>query len=100
MVSKVCMGDSASIWVMFRPDELVRDFTPLVWMIVGLKTCNGILISLCMKYADNIFLSYTKPASIILTMLTVSYLTNELPPPAVILGTVLVLSSMQLYRAR
>ncbi|KAJ8607186.1 hypothetical protein CTAYLR_007345 [Chrysophaeum taylorii] len=68
--------------------------TPAVWLVVGLKALNGILIPATLKYAGNLVYLYAKPTSIVATAFLVSLYTHTLPSPAFALGAALVIASM------
>lgn len=72
-------------------------FTPLVWVVIGLKVLNCLLVPACLKYADNILYGYCKPLSILLTCVVTAWITASLPAPTMILGVAMVLVSMPLY---
>jgi len=104
MVGKVCTGggDIASAfaggWNMTETlARMTAGLTPLVWMIVLLKGLLCLIIPACLKYGDNIFMGYAKPASIVITMVATAAVTTTAPAPAMITGAAMVVASMVLY---
>merc|ERR1719453_1604088 len=68
----------------------LRGFTPAVWMVVALKALNGILVPAALKYTDNISYQYTKPASIVLSVIVGAVITEALPSWVFLLGSLAV----------
>ena len=85
---------------------VLREITH-VWLCMGItgsfssgqadKALNGILIPATFKYADNILYSYAKPSSIVVTTLFGAAVAGVVPPFSLLLGVVLVVTSMRLY---
>ena len=57
----------------------LRGFTPAVWMVVALKAMNCILVPAALKYTDNLSYQYTKPASIVLSVIVGAAIAGVLP---------------------
>lgn len=74
--------------------------TPAVWVIIGLKALNGILIPATLKYAGNLVYLYAKPSSIVATALIAAVYTRTPPAPTFALGAGLVITSMLTYASR
>jgi UDP-sugar transporter A1/2/3 len=72
-------------------------FTTQVWIVVGLKALNGILVPLAFKYADNILYQYAKQAAIVVSIVFASIVAQTLPSVAFLCGAVVVLVSMVAY---
>ena len=51
----------------------LRGFTPAVWVVVVLKAMNGLLVPAALKYTDNMSYQYTKPASIVLSVIVLAW---------------------------
>ncbi|CAK9045635.1 UDP-N-acetylglucosamine transporter (Golgi UDP-GlcNAc transporter) (Solute carrier family 35 member A3) [Durusdinium trenchii] len=81
----------------FEVSGMLSGFNIMVWVIVMLKTLNCIIIPACLKYADNILYGYAKPISIVLTVIVTSCLNFTLPAPTMLIGTLLVLTSIVIY---
>ena len=71
--------------------------TPAVWLIIGLKSLNGILIPLTLKYASNLVYLYAKPTSIVATAFLGALYTSTIPSPTFAIGGALVIASMLAY---
>jgi UDP-sugar transporter A1/2/3 len=80
-----------------NPKVFLEGFTPAVWLIVLLKSLNGLLIPLTLKYADNMIYSYAKPTSIVLTCIAGSIYTGIAPSAKFVAGAALVIASMASY---
>ena len=74
--------------------------TPLVWLVIGLKALNGVLIPATLKYAGNLVYLYAKPTSIVLTALATAIYSRKLPPKEFVLGAGLVIWSMLAFSAK
>ncbi|CAJ1370686.1 unnamed protein product [Effrenium voratum] len=77
--------------------DMFAGFSPLVWVIVLLKTLNCIIVPACLKYGDNILYAYAKPLSIVLTCAAISLSTSTLPSPAMLAGIAMVVVSIIAY---
>ncbi|CAJ1349618.1 unnamed protein product [Effrenium voratum] len=77
--------------------DLLYGFTPLVWVIVLLKTLNCVVIPACLKYGDNILYGYAKPVSIALTCLATTAFTRTPPSMTLVAGVILVALSIIVY---
>jgi len=75
----------------------LRGFTPAVWMVVALKALNCILVPAALKYTDNISYQYTKPASIVLSVIVGAVIADVFPSWVFLLGALAVLTSMLAY---
>mmetsp|Transcript_15313 Transcript_15313/g.22998 ORF Transcript_15313/g.22998 Transcript_15313/m.22998 type:complete len:417 (+) Transcript_15313:42-1292(+) len=74
--------------------------TPAVWIIIFLKSLNGILIPLTLKFTSNITYLFAKPTSIVVTSLIGAIWTMRPPSPIFSLGSSLVIFAMILYSAK
>lgn len=72
----------------------LEGITPAVWLIVFLKSLNGILVPATLKYAGNLVYLYAKPTSIVATALLGALFIGTLPPVPFVLGAALVIGSM------
>jgi len=77
--------------------EATAGFTWLVWVIVGLKTLNCVIVPATLKYADNILYGYAKPMSIVLTCAATAAATSQLPPLTMVAGIFCVVVSVVTY---
>jgi UDP-sugar transporter A1/2/3 len=75
----------------------LRGFTPAVWMVVALKAMNCILVPAALKYTDNLSYQYTKPASIVLSVIVGAAIAGVPPGWVFLLGALAVLVSMLTY---
>lgn len=72
-------------------------FTQLVWGLVFIQSAGGIIVSLVMKYADNILKSFCTAISIIIVGIASMYLFDLLPNIYFIIGSLLVFSAIFMY---
>jgi UDP-sugar transporter A1/2/3 len=72
--------------------------TPAVWLVIALKSLNGILIPATLKYAGNLVYLYAKPTSIVLTALATAVYSSTLPPASFCAGSALVIWSMANFK--
>jgi UDP-sugar transporter A1/2/3 len=75
----------------------LRGFTPAVWAVVVLKAMNGLLVPAALKYTDNMSYQYTKPASIVLSVIVGATIAGVAPGGVFLLGALTVLVSMLTY---
>jgi len=76
----------------------MEGITPGVWLVVALKSLNGLLIPATLKYAGNIVYLYAKPTSIVATALATAAYTGSVPPASFVAGAALVIWSMLSYK--
>jgi len=74
--------------------------TPAVWLVVFLKSLNGILIPATLKYAGNIVYLYAKPTSIVCTALASAIYSGVAPPATFCAGAGLVIWSMLNFKKK
>ena len=72
--------------------------TPAVWLVVALKSLNGILIPATLKYAGNLVYLYAKPTSIVMTALASAVYSSTVPPASFCAGAALVIWSMANFK--
>lgn len=83
--------------VQIRTDGFFQGYDALVWCVVVWNAIGGIIISMVMKYADNILKCFASALSIVLTCL-ISFCTGEFTPNVMfMLGTILVIASSSVY---
>jgi UDP-sugar transporter A1/2/3 len=75
----------------------MRGFTPAVWMVVVLRALNGLLVPAALKYTDNISYQYTKPASIVLSVIVGALIAELFPSLGFLAGALCVLISMRMW---
>lgn len=74
-----------------------RYFTASVWLSIGLNAIGGVLVSMVMKYADNILKGFAVSAALIATLFVNSFLTHASFSWAKLLGALIVVGSMAGY---
>ena len=72
--------------------------TPAVWLVVALKSLNGILIPATLKYAGNLVYLYAKPTSIVMTALASAVYSSTVPPASFCVCAALVIWSMANFK--
>ena len=97
-------GIASSILAAFIKDKDViaskgafHGFNALVWTMIATGSLGGLLVSLVMKYADNILKTFTTSISIILTVILSTIFLDFEISHLFILGTVVVCLSIYLY---
>ncbi|KAH7379036.1 nucleotide-sugar transporter-domain-containing protein [Cadophora sp. MPI-SDFR-AT-0126] len=91
--------------------EISRDgffvgYSPLVWLTIFLQAAGGIIVAICITYADNIQKNFAMSLSVIISTLATSLLfdkpltlnASETPFLGFTLGTSLVLLAVYLYQ--
>ena len=68
--------------------------TPAVWLVIALKSLNGILIPATLKYAGNLVYLYAKPTSIVCTAAATALYARAPPSVSFSVGSLLVIYSM------
>lgn len=72
-------------------------YTPIVWLVVVLQACSGLIVALVVKYADNILKGFATSISIVLSSIITMVLFSFDPSAQWILGASLVIFSTLLY---
>jgi len=72
-------------------------YTPLVWVVIIMQACSGLIVALVVKYADNILKSFATSISIILSSVVAMVLFGFIPSPQWAVGSFIVISSTILY---
>jgi len=80
-------------------ESMMTGITAWVWVVIVLQGFKAILIPATLKYGDNILYSYAKPMSILLAAIFSAVVSGIFPGTLFVVGSVLVLASMQLYGA-
>lgn len=76
----------------------LRGFDPSTWLIIVVNGLGGLLVAVVMKYADNILKGFATAGAIILTGVLAPILgLSPAPSVMLLLGAVLVISSLFLY---
>mmetsp|Transcript_65434 Transcript_65434/g.123890 ORF Transcript_65434/g.123890 Transcript_65434/m.123890 type:complete len:594 (-) Transcript_65434:84-1865(-) len=82
---------------MIATHGLLVGFTPAVWLVTMLTASGGLIVGLCVKYADNLLKTYATAVSILATCVITSVTTGVLPSARFIQGMTLVLISLGIY---
>eukprot|EP01064_Diplonema_japonicum_P000679 TRINITY_DN10443_c0_g3_i7.p3 TRINITY_DN10443_c0_g3~~TRINITY_DN10443_c0_g3_i7.p3 ORF type:complete len:347 (+),score=96.03 TRINITY_DN10443_c0_g3_i7:1336-2376(+) len=72
-------------------------YTNVVWVVVLLQACSGIVVALVIKIADNIVKNFSVAMSLLLATVISIPLFNFHPSHFFVVGAVLVLASVQMY---
>jgi len=83
--------------VLARGDGWFAGFNLVVWAVVALQVLGGLLHTLGLKHADNIFCSYANSASVILSAVASMALFNFNPSYEFYIGAFIVMGSTYLY---
>ena len=85
-------------WSAIREKGFFQGYSTLVWIVILFQALGGLVVSMVMKYADNILKGFATSISIVLSSV-VSYLVlNDFTPTLLfILGATLVIVSTFLY---
>ncbi|KAL5322959.1 hypothetical protein ACEPPN_007484 [Leptodophora sp. 'Broadleaf-Isolate-01'] len=83
--------------------EISRDgffvgYNPLVWLTIFLQATGGIIVAICITYADNIQKNFAMSLSVIISALATSLLFDKPLTLDFTLGTSLVLLAVYLYQ--
>lgn len=74
-----------------------RAFNLAAWLSILLNAVGGILVSIVIKYADNILKGFAVSGSVVATVLVNSFTSKKGISPARLLGSLLVAVSMYIY---
>lgn len=69
----------------------------LVWFLVLLQACGGLIVAVVVKYADNILKNFATSLAIVLSCIISIYLFSFLLTPQFAFGTILVIIAVFLY---
>ncbi|KAL5471489.1 hypothetical protein EMCRGX_G029612 [Ephydatia muelleri] len=85
-------------WSAIREKGFFQGYSALVWIVILFQALGGLVVSMVMKYADNILKGFATSISIVLSSV-VSYLVlNDFTPTLLfLLGATLVMVSTLLY---
>jgi len=84
-------------WTKIRSKGFFQGYDRLAWFVVIWNALSGIIVSVVLKYADNISKCFASALSIVLTCL-ISFLSGEfLPDLQFVIGTFLVIASSLTY---
>jgi len=72
-------------------------YSPLVWAIIFIQACGGLLVAVVVKYADNILKGFATSISIILSTVVATYLFNFEVTLLFAFGAALVIWAVYLY---
>ena len=72
-------------------------YSPLVWAIIFIQACGGLLVAVVVKYADNILKGFATSISIILSTVVATYLFKFQVTVLFVLGAALVIWAVYLY---
>ena len=72
-------------------------YSPLVWAIIFIQACGGLLVAVVVKYADNILKGFATSISIILSTIVATYLFNFEVTLLFVFGAALVIWAVYLY---
>eukprot|EP01059_Diplonema_ambulator_P000802 TRINITY_DN1064_c0_g1_i11.p2 TRINITY_DN1064_c0_g1~~TRINITY_DN1064_c0_g1_i11.p2 ORF type:complete len:378 (+),score=116.78 TRINITY_DN1064_c0_g1_i11:1338-2471(+) len=72
-------------------------YTQVVWCVVVLQACSGIVVALVIKIADNIVKNFSVAMSLLLSTVVSMVFQGFEPSPYFVVGAMLVLASVQLY---
>ena len=72
-------------------------YSPMVWAIIFIQACGGLLVAVVVKYADNILKGFATSISIILSTIVATYLFNFEITLLFVFGAGLVIWAVYLY---
>ena len=96
---------SGLVAVLFMDFSTVREkgffygYDLLVWFIILLQSGGGLMVSVVVKYADNILKGFATSFAIILSFIISIFFFNFQPSSTFVLGTFFVLTSVYLYNS-
>ena len=74
-------------------------YSPLVWVVVFMQACSGLVVAMVVKYADNILKSFGTSISIVVSSVITMILFSFRPSWQWMAGAGLVILSTVLYSA-
>ena len=80
--------------------EFFDGYTPIVWVVVVIGACGGLIVAVVIKYADNILKGFATSVSIVLTSI-ISYLLPGFdfqPSVMFLVGTAIVMLATYVYQ--
>ena len=92
-VAGVIMKDGASV----AEKGFFFAYTPMVWGVILIQACGGLLVAVVVKYADNILKGFATSISIILSTVIAIFLFDYHVTVLFLLGAALVIGAVYLY---
>eukprot|EP00929_Paragymnodinium_shiwhaense_P057103 TRINITY_DN28574_c0_g1_i1.p1 TRINITY_DN28574_c0_g1~~TRINITY_DN28574_c0_g1_i1.p1 ORF type:complete len:375 (-),score=33.88 TRINITY_DN28574_c0_g1_i1:65-1189(-) len=82
-----------------RVDGFLQGYSAVVWVVIFLQACGGLVVASVLKYADNLLKCFGNALSTVLgCLLSATILSEYTPDPLFIAGTVLVLNATAMYQ--
>ncbi|KAJ3277231.1 hypothetical protein HK104_003524 [Borealophlyctis nickersoniae] len=78
-------------------DGFFSGYTPLTWVVIFNQAIGGLLVSLVVKYADNILKGFATSLSIVLSSVISAIWMNFIPSGGFVVGSGIVLVAVYLY---
>ena len=72
-------------------------YTPMVWTVVTVQACGGLIVAVVVKYADNVLKVFATSFSIIVSCIVSAVLFDFRPNLRFLVGTALVMASTVMY---
>eukprot|EP00128_Syssomonas_multiformis_P004887 Colp12_sorted_trinity150504_noHs@17798 len=80
-----------------RAHGFFQGYTPVVWVVIFLQGVGGLLVAMCVKYADNILKGFATSVAIIISCIAAIFLFDFVPSLYFLTGASLVMLAVYMY---